>query len=93
MILYVSAFGFRKTQQWFNESVYRVAKVTALCMYGCIGLYYYTCGANDIANHIPLGIAGHILSGGIILPIDICVGIEVACTMYAFYALFRRGGL
>lgn len=93
MILYVSAFGFRKTQRWFNENVYRVAKVTALCMYGSIGLYYYTCGANDIPNHIPLGIAGHILSGGIILPIDICVGIEVACTMYAFYALFRRGGL
>lgn len=93
MILYVSAFGFHKTQKWFNENVYRVAKVTALCMYGCIGLYYYTCGANGIENHIPLGIAGHILSGGIILPIDICVGIEVACTMYAFYALFRRGGL
>lgn len=93
MILYASAFGFHKTQKWFNENVYRVAKVTALCMYGCIGLYYYTCGANGIENHIPLGIAGHILSGGIILPIDICVGIEVACTMYAFYALFRRGGL
>lgn len=93
MILYVSAFGFKKTQRWFNENVYRVAKVTALIMYGCIGLYYYTCGANGINNHIPLGIAGHILSGGIILPIDICVGVEVACTMYAFYALFRRGGL
>lgn len=93
MILHVSAYGFKKTEQFFNESVYRVAKVTALCMYGCIGLYYYTCGANGINNHIPLGIAGHILSGGIILPIDICVGIEVACTMYAFYALFRRGGL
>lgn len=93
MILYTSAFGFNKMQKWFNENVYRVAKVTALCMYGCIGLYYYTCGANGIENHIPLGIAGHILSGGIILPIDICVGIEVACTMYAFYALFRRGGL
>lgn len=93
MILYVSAFGYKRTQRFFNESVYRVAKVTALCMYGTIGLYYYTMGANGIANHIPLGIAGHILSGGIILPIDICVGVEVACTMYAFYALFRRGGL
>lgn len=93
LILYVSAFGFKKTQKFFNESVYRVAKVTALCMYGTIGLYYYTCGANGIANHIPLGTPGHILSGGIILPIDICVGLEVACTMYAFYALFRRGGL
>ena len=93
MILYTSAFGFKKTQKFFNENVYRVAKVTALCMYGLIGSYFYITGANGIENHIPLGIAGHILSGGIILPIDIAVGIEVACTMYAFYALFRRGGL
>ena len=93
MILYLSAFGFKKTGKFFNESVYKVAKITALCMYGLIGSYFYITGANGLNNHIPLGIPGHILSGGIILPIDIAVGIEVACTMYAFYALFRRGGL
>ena len=93
LILYVSAFGFKKTQKFFNEHVYKVAKITALCMYGIIGSYFYILGANGIENHIPLGTPGHILSGGIILPIDICVGLEVACTMYAFYALFRRGGL
>ncbi|MCR4789059.1 MAG: hypothetical protein K5888_10765 [Lachnospiraceae bacterium] len=93
LILFVSAFGFETTQKFFNETVYKIAKITALCMYGLIGSYFYITGANGIANHIPLGIAGHILSGGIILPIDIAVGIEVACTMYAFYALFRRGGL
>jgi len=93
MILYVSAFGFTKTQKWFNESVYKVCKITALSMYGIIGSYFYITGANGIENHIPLGQAGHILSSGIILPINIAVGIEVACTMYAFFALFRRGGL
>lgn len=93
LILYTSAFGFKKTQRFFNETIYKIAKITALCMYGIIGSYFYITGANGIENHIPLGIPGHILSGGIILPIDICVGIEVACTMYAFYALFRRGGL
>lgn len=93
LILYVSAYGFKKTQKFFNEHVYKIAKITALCMYGIIGSYFYITGANGIENHIPLGTPGHILSGGIILPIDICVGLEVACTMYAFYALFRRGGL
>ncbi|MCD7725425.1 MAG: hypothetical protein LUI12_07755 [Clostridiales bacterium] len=93
LILYVCSFGFKKTQEFFNEHVYKIAKITALCMYGLIGTYFYMTGANGIENHIPLGIAGHILSGGIILPINICVGLEVACTMYAFYALFRRGGL
>ena len=93
LILYVAAFGFQKTQRFFDEHVYKVAKITALCMYGLIGTYFYMTGANGIENHIPLGIPGHILSSGIILPINICVGLEVACTMYAFYALFRRGGL
>ncbi len=91
--LFVCAFGFKKTGRFLNEKVYSVAKVTALCAYGAIGTYYYTCGANGIDDHISLGTLGHILSGGIIFPIDVCVGIEVACTMYAFYALFRRGGL
>ena len=80
-------------EKFFNEHIYKIAKITALCMYGVIGSYFYITGANGINNHIPLGIAGRILSGGIILPIDIAVGIEVACTMYAFYALFRRGGI
>lgn len=93
MILYNTAFGFKNTQKFFNENVYKVAKITALCMYGLIGTYFYLMGANGLDNHIPLGTVGSILSGGIILPIDIAVGIEVACTMYAFYALFRRGGL
>ena len=93
LILYVAAFGFKKTQRFFDEHIYKIAKITALCMYGLIGTYFYMTGANGIDNHIPLGTAGHILSSGIILPINICVGLEVACTMYAFYALFRRGGL
>lgn len=93
MVLYVSAFGFKKTQRFFDEHIYKIAKISALLTYGLIGTYFYITGANGIENHIPLGIPGHILSGGIILPINVSVGIEVACTIYAFYALFRRGGL
>lgn len=93
LMLYTSAYGFEKTQRFFDEHIYKIAKITALCMYGMIGSYFYITGANGIENHIPLGTPGHILSSGIILPINICVGLEVACTMYAFYALFRRGGL
>ena len=93
MCLYANAMGFTRTAKWFNENVYKVAKITALCMYGLIGSYFYITGANGIENHIPLGIPGHILSSGIILPINIAVGIEVACTMYAFYSLFRKGSV
>jgi len=91
MILYVSAFGFKKTEKFFNEEVYKVAKVSALCCYVCCLSYYFYMGANGFDNHIPLGTPGAIISSGLILFIDIFVGTEVACTMYAFYALFRRG--
>lgn len=93
MILYVAAFGFEKTGRFFNENVYKCVKVTALICYGCIVTYYFLTGANGFESLIPLGTPGKILSGGITLPINIFVGSEVACTMYAFYALFRRGGL
>jgi multicomponent Na+:H+ antiporter subunit B len=93
LILYVSAFGFEKMERFFNEKVYKVVKVASLCTYGVMITYYFIMGANGLENHIPLGKAGAILSSGLILPINICVGLEVACTMYAFYALFRRGGL
>ena len=55
--------------------------------------YYFYMGAHGLDNHIPLGTPGNIISSGLILFINIFVGTEVACTMYAFYALFRKGGL
>lgn len=93
LILYASCYGFKKTQCFFNEKVYKIVKVSALILYALImGVYFY-CGANNIPLDIPLGTPGNILSAGIILPINILVGLEVACTMYAFFALFRKGGL
>ena len=48
-------------------------------------------GGNGLESGIPLGTPGAILSSGLILPLDICVGAIVSCTMYTFFALFRRG--
>ncbi|MCR5233595.1 MAG: hypothetical protein K6E53_06750 [Lachnospiraceae bacterium] len=93
LIMYVSAFGFKKTERFFNEHVYKVAKISALCFYICCLSYYFYMGAHGYDNHIPLGTPGNIISSGLILFINIFVGTEVACTMYAFYALFRKGGL
>ena len=91
LILYNASFGFAKTQRFFDEKVYDVIKVGSLCLYALIIAYYLFTGANGIASVIPLGRAGDIISSGLILPINLLVGLEVACTMYAFYALFRRG--
>ena len=40
-----------------------------------------------------MGRPGNIFSAGLILPLDICVGLVVAGTMYCFYSLFRKGGV
>ncbi|SHJ22710.1 hydrogen gas-evolving membrane-bound hydrogenase subunit E [Hespellia stercorisuis] len=93
MILFSSAYDFPKIQRFFNEHIYVIVKVTALMLYGTIAVYFFYTGANGLESVFPLGTPGAILSGGIILPINIFVGTEVACTIYAFYALFRRGGL
>jgi multicomponent Na+:H+ antiporter subunit B len=93
LIMHVSAFGFKKTEVFFDEHVYKIAKVSALCFYVCCLSYYFFMGAHGYDNHIPLGTPGNIISSGLILFINIFVGTEVACTMYAFYALFRKGGL
>ena len=93
LILYVTTFGFHKTQRFFNEKIYDMVKVGALSMYSITMIYYFYKGANMLKNVIPLGTPGNIISSGMILPINIFVGLEVACTMYAFFALFRRGGM
>ena len=82
MILYVAAFGFQKMERFFNDKIFRFVRVTALTCYGCIILYYVLTGANGLPSVIPQGEAGEILSGGV-----------TACTIYALYAMFRRGGL
>ena len=92
LILFLNAFGFEKTEKFFTEKVYKRVSVAALMFYALAKCYAFFCGANGLDSHISKGIAGHIISAGLILPLDIAVGCVVACTMYAFYAMFRKGG-
>lgn len=93
LILYVTAFGFEKTRRFMNEKVVKVLTVAALLFYCAAKSYSFFTGANDLHSFITPGTPGNILSAGLIVYLNICVGIVVACTMYTFYALFRRGGL
>jgi len=92
LILYVNAFGFKKTERFFTQKTYKVICFVALLFYCLAKAYSFYCGAHHLETGIPLGTPGDILSAGLILPLNICVGMVVACTMYAFYALFRKGG-
>ncbi len=93
LILYLNAFGFAKTSRFFSYKTFSAVTFSALLFYALAKSYSFFTGANHMASGIPLGTPGDILSSGLILPLNICVGLVVACTMYVFYALFRKGGL
>ena len=92
LILYLNAFGFEKTERFFTAKTYKWISFTALSFYCIAKSYSFYTGAHHLESGIPLGTPGNILSSGLILPLNICVGLVVACTMYAFFALFRKGG-
>ena len=92
LILYLNAFGFEKTERFFTAKTYKKLSFTALACYSLSKCYSFYTGANHIESVIPLGTPGAILSSGLILVLNICVGVVVAGTMYTFYVMFRKGG-
>ncbi len=91
LILFAASFGTRSVQHIFNIKTFRAITVTALMCYALSKAYSFFTGANGLETGIPLGTPGAIISSGLILVLDICVGLIVACTMYGFYSLFARG--
>lgn len=91
LILYLNAFGFEKTERFFTQKTYRRMSFCALACYCLAKSYSFYTGANHIESVIPLGTPGAILSSGLILILNICVGVVVAGTMYTFYVMFRKG--
>ncbi len=91
LILYLNAFGFRKTGRFFSFKTFKVVSYAALTFYAGSKAYSFFTGANHLHSIIGPGNPGDIFSAGLILPLNIAVGLVVACTMYAFYTLFRKG--
>lgn len=93
LILYLNAYGFQKTERFFTAKTFSVISLVSLCFYSMSKTYSFFTGANHLHSIISTGVPGRIFSAGLILPLNICVGMVVACTMYSFYALFRKGGM
>ncbi len=93
LILYLNAFGFERTERFFTFKTFKVISFCALAFYALAKSYSFFTGANHLESGIPLGTPGAILSSGLILPLNIAVGMVVCCTMYAFYTLFRKGDM
>lgn len=92
LILFLNAFGIEKTRRFFTENTHKYVCFAALSFYCLAKSYSFFTGANHLESIISTGVPGKIISAGLIFPLNICVGLVVACTMYSFYTLFRRGG-
>lgn len=93
LMIYVTAYGFDSIRRFFTYKTYQRIVLVALLTYAVSKCYSFYTGANGMHSVIPLGTPGAILSSGLILVLNICVGFIVTCTMYAFYAVFRKGEL
>ena len=93
LIIFAAAYGFASVDRIFTRKVISVISFISLAFYSFAKCYVFFMGANGLENHIPKGTPGAILSGGMILPLDIAVGMVVTCTMYGFYSLFKRGSI
>ena len=93
LILYLNAFGFKKTERFFRFRTFQVVSLCALTFYAVSKTYSFFTGANHLASFITPGTPGRIFSAGLIPYLNIAVGLVVCCTMYAFYTLFRKGDM
>ncbi|HPF88819.1 MAG TPA: MnhB domain-containing protein [Candidatus Limiplasma sp.] len=93
LILYLNAFGFQKTERFFTYRTFRWITFISLLTYAGLKSYSFYTGANHLESGIGTGTLGNIFSAGFILPLNICVGLVVMCTMYTFYTLIRKGGI
>ncbi len=93
LIIFSSAKGFEMVDKVLTRRRLNILTFCALAFYSLAKCYAFFMGANGYENHIPKGIPGAILSSGLILPLNIAVGLVVATTMYGFYSLFRRGNI
>ena len=90
-IIYAMAFGFSGIEKFLTLKTFRIIVLCALIFYSGAKCYSFFCGANELHSIFEPGTPGMILSSGLILPLNIAVGIVVACTMYGFYSIFKRG--
>ncbi|MCL2069125.1 MAG: hypothetical protein FWH00_04420 [Oscillospiraceae bacterium] len=91
LILHTIVYGAEHAGRFISFKVYRRTVSICLIFYALAKGYSFYTGANHIPSIIPLGTPGKLLSAGLILPLNIAVGLIVACTVYIIYIMFSKG--
>jgi len=89
--LYAITFGAQKIRKLFSFKSIMVLIGVALTFYALVKGYAFVIGASGLHTGIPLGTPGNLFSAGLILPLNIAVGVVVSSTVYSLYALFSEG--
>ena len=92
-ILYSLAYGPERLSTVISMKNYRRIVACSLMFYSLSKCYSFFCGANGYHTIFGPGTPGKIFSAGLILPLNVAVGMVVACTMYGFYTVFKQGRL
>ena len=91
LILYACVFGIKRAGDFMNMRIYHRLISICLVFYAVAKGYSFFTGANDIDTGIPLGTPGKLFSAGLIMPLNIAVGLMVASTVYMIYIMFSKG--
>lgn len=95
--LMAASLGIQRVRKFFNFSTFSRLSCSALLFYALIKGFSFFTGASEVysgSGGINLGFNGEpgtIFSAGLILPLNICVGIVVGGTIYSLYAFFSEG--
>ena len=92
-IIFAMVWGDDTARRVLPAKVIKVITLCALGFYCLSKAYSFFTGANHLHSIISPGVPGRIFSAGLILPLNVAVGMVVCCTMYSFYLYFRRGEL
>lgn len=93
LILYSLAYGVKKGIERFPRNHAKVLESAGGIVFISIGLLTMLRGGNFLSNNLfpGLGETGKLLSGGIIFPITLAIGIKVASTIVTlFYHLLEE---
>ena len=90
LVMVSASYGDAVSGKIVSERVFRIVTTCALSFY-CLGKSYtFFTGANELPDIIGSGTPGNIFSAGLILPLNIAVGMVVACTVYGIYRMFDK---
>lgn len=93
LILYAMVHGTTRARSVLRPGRIKAVTIVSLSFYCLSKTYSFFTGNtfNNVHSIIGTGNPGDIISAGLILPLNLAVGLVVACTMYSLYALFHRG--